>query len=126
MQAAISLGFGFGAAIWSVVEMVWRYPSLPAMVPLHFDIRGRPNSRGPRWLAVTIFSAVLLALVCSLFATTAAGSREAVSVAIGLCFIAFVQHLVLDAAVRAGQFLDNRRFWSGLAAFLLAIVLLAR
>lgn len=38
------------------------YPHLPDRVPTHFDLRGRPNAYGPKWISTVLFPALLVVL----------------------------------------------------------------
>ncbi|MGI6877567.1 DUF1648 domain-containing protein [Microbacterium sp. gxy059] len=49
------------AAVLSVALVV-RFPFLPATIPTHFDLLGRADGFGPRWVAL-LLGAVLLAVI---------------------------------------------------------------
>lgn len=125
VKRPVGIVVGFCAAGVTAAAIVEAYPKLPATVPFHFDIRGRPNSLGPRWLVVTALGLGALPPLSGVVAAAFTGARTA-EVALTASLYAFIVHLVLGAARRPGQRLDNRSFWFGVTLFLAAIFTVSR
>lgn len=56
MQPSLVIGVlaevvGFAAALAVVAITVKSYAMLPATITVHFDVHGRPDGTGPRWVA---------------------------------------------------------------------------
>ncbi len=117
----VVLGLGLAVAIAAIAELLRSYPRLPASMPLHFDLQGRPQASGPRALFVVIFAALTMLLAAALIALSPTSTPRESIVALALGFLAFVQHLIVRAAQRQDGRLAMRPVWFSFT-ILLALV----
>ncbi len=124
---AILWAIASAAAVVTFAEGALAYRKLPAIVPLRFDVRGRPGFRGPRLVLLGIFSVTAALIFATFFVPIPASSREpllAGSLVAALVFVAFTQHLIIDAIVNRSEQLAMRPFWVGSAILVLAALVL--
>jgi uncharacterized membrane protein len=57
--------FLVGAALAAIAAAVFAYflPQLPAQVPIHWDIHGRPDGHGSRWMLLAVGPGLMLAML---------------------------------------------------------------
>ncbi len=115
------------AVVITLGEGAFAYPKLPAIVPLRFDIRGRAGRPGPRFVLLGIFSGTAAIIFASLLFTnleTPSKASAIGSLAATLVFLAFAQHLIIDAILNRSERLAMGPFWIGSALiFLFAIAI---
>lgn len=118
----VALGTGLAGAILAIIELLLAYPRLPASVPLHFDIKGRPGRWGSRGLFIAVFGTLIVLLAAAMLDAAVMNAEATGVLAVALCFVAFVEHLIIAAARRPRNCLALRPFWLGFAIFLLALM----
>ena len=110
------------AIVFALVDVALSYQSLPAIVPFRFDFSGRPSSTGPRWLFFVTTAISLGGAGVGVFALLMTiRNTTAITILAGTtCFIAYAQHLMLQAAQTEDMRLPMSRFWPALLAVLAA------
>ncbi|HEX9579944.1 MAG TPA: SdpI family protein [Gemmatimonadales bacterium] len=53
---------GYAAAALAAAFSIWAYPRMPPRVAVHWNVQGEPDSFGPRFLAIALLPAVMLAM----------------------------------------------------------------
>jgi uncharacterized membrane protein len=119
---AAGAGVSVAAIVLALVDVALSYQSLPAIVPFRFDLSGQPSSTGPRWLFVVTTAVSLGGAGVGVFAllVTVRNTTAITILAGAICFIAYVQHLMLQAAQTEDMRLPMNRFWPALLALLAA------
>lgn len=108
----------------------WLYPSLPDRIPTHWNIEGKADGFGPKWIAAWILPAVAAVLVGFMslipwlsprgFEVDLHSSAFAVLVVALTALFVFIHLLSLAAALRPGLAVD-RALVAGVLLFLAAI-----
>jgi hypothetical protein len=108
----VLLGIALGIAVVATVLLalhVWRrFPTMPARIPLHIGLDGRPGPLYPRtfiWLLPAIFAVVVVALGVSLLGTPPARSDRPVLalVLLQIALIAYLMGWVVDRLIELGR-----------------------
>ena len=116
--AALAVSLGLAAVA---------YRGLPERIPIHFDVRGRPDQYGGRWwfLVITAILAVTLAIVwlAMLFPQPrhrSVSSEAAAQLVVGftVSFLPVVQYYMIEIAHGRRSGLPARLMWGWFIALL--------
>lgn len=119
---AIVWAVSSAALVVTIGEGALAYRKLPALVPMRFDVRGRAGFRGPRLALLGIFGGIASFIFGSIIVANSASTPEyspTGPLAAALIFVAFAQHLIIDAILHRGERLAMRPFWIGSAIVIL-------
>lgn len=131
MIVAGACSVAVAALIATMVDAALAFPRLPPRVPLHFDLRGKPGTFGPKAVLVGIFVAIALLVAVQLAGVATAGKGElrvaaALDAAATLVFLAFTERAVFDAVLNRGGRLAVGPFYVSMAALIATYAVAAR